>query len=230
MEGLHFGEHWSIKFLGLSFNLDTIIMAWVVMLFILISSIVLKGGLSMIPSKRQAFLESIIDFLEGIAKSQLGSNYYRHMTLICSLFLFIFLANLAGQLPFKLIHIPNGELASPTNDINTTVALALTVSLYYFYSGISERGLNFFKHYFSPVWFMFPMNILEDITRPLSLSIRLFANILAGEVIVMVLISLVPLFLPVPIMLFELFVAFIQAFIFTILSASYISFATAEEH
>ncbi|MDD3150484.1 MAG: F0F1 ATP synthase subunit A, partial [Candidatus Gastranaerophilales bacterium] len=124
----------------------------------------------------------------------------------------------------------HGELASPTNDINVTAALAIIVSIYYISSGFAKKGLGFVKHYFQPVWFMAPINLLEDFTRPLSLAVRLFANILAGEIIILVLIGLFPVFLPIPVMLFELFVAFIQAFIFAVLSASYIAAATSEEH
>ena len=76
---------------------------------------------------------------------------------------------------------------------------------------------------------MAPMNLLEDVTRPFSLALRLFANILAGEVIIMVLVALIPIGLPIPMVLFELFVAFIQAFIFAILAASYIGAVTSED-
>ena len=108
------------------------------------------------------------------------------------------------------------------------MALALIVSVYYFGAGIMKKGLGYFKHYLQPFWFLLPINMLEDLTRPLTLALRLFGNILAGEVIVLIALSFVPLLLPIPIMLFELFVAFLQAFIFTILSASYIGAVTAD--
>ena len=91
------------------------------------------------------------------------------------------------------IELPNGELAAPTNDINTTVALALLTSIAYFYAGISKKGLGYFKRYISPAAFLLPINVLEDFTKPLSLSFRLFGNILADELVVGVLITLVPL-------------------------------------
>ena len=108
-----------------------------------------------------------------------------------SIFLFIILGNMAGQLPWKLIHLPEGEFASPTNDINVTAALAVTVLIYYIVQGIIEKGPSYFKHYFKPMLFMTPFNILEDFTRPLTLAVRLFANILAGEILIMVLGGLV---------------------------------------
>ncbi|RYR29524.1 hypothetical protein Ahy_B01g053936 [Arachis hypogaea] len=88
----------------------------------------------------------------------------------------------------------DGELAAPTNDINTTVALALLTSVAYFYA-----GLAYFGKYIQPTPILLPINILEDFTKPLSLSFRLFGNILADELVVVVLVSLVPLVVPIPV-------------------------------
>ena len=124
--------------------------------------------------------------------------------------------------PGKLIHIPGGELAAPTNDINTTVALALLTSLAYFYAGFRKRGLGYFAKYIEPTPILLPINILEDFTKPLSLSFRLFGNILADELVVAVLVLLVPLFVPLPVMVLGLFTSAIQALIFATLAAAYI--------
>merc|ERR1712050_113336 len=132
-------------------------------------------------------------------------------------------------LPWRVIEIPNGELASPTNDINTTVALALLTSVAYFYAGFSKKGFGYFKRYISPAFFLLPINILEDFTKPLSLSFRLFGNILADELVVGVLVILVPLFIPLPLMVLGLFLSAIQALIFATLAANYIGEAL-EEH
>ncbi len=230
MQAIEFGKHW-IEHIGpLQVHFDTLITAWTAMALLIIFSVIATRKLSIIPSKLQVFSEMAMDFVEGIAKGQIGKDGQKHVPLIASLFLFILISNLLGQLPWKLIHLKEGEFASPTNDLNVTVALALIVSVYYISAGIFKKGLKHFKHYLEPVWFIAPLNVLEDFTRPLSLSIRLFANILAGEVIIMVLLSFVPLVLPVPMMLFELFVAFIQAFVFAVLAASYISAVTSEHH
>nr|YP_010344884.1 ATP synthase CF0 subunit IV [Solanum ternatum]UNZ88466.1 ATP synthase CF0 subunit IV [Solanum ternatum] len=112
------------------------------------------------------------------------------------MFLFIFVSNWSGALlPWKIIQLPHGELAAPTNDINTTVALALLTSVAYFYAGLTKRGLGYFGKYIQPTPILLPINILEDFTKPLSLSFRLFGNILADELVVVVLVSLVPLVL-----------------------------------
>jgi F-type H+-transporting ATPase subunit a len=100
---------------------------------------------------------------------------------------------LAGALvPWKLIEIPSGELAAPTNDINTTAALAILTSLTYFSAGFSIKGIGYFKRYVQPSAFLLPINIIEDFIKPVSLNFRLFGNILADELVVAVLCSLVP--------------------------------------
>ena len=127
------------------------------------------------------------------------------------------------------MELPSGELAAPTNDINTTIALALLTSLAYFYAGLSRKGLGYFADYAQPTPIMVPFKIIEDFTKPLSLSFRLFGNILADELVVAVLVFLVPLFIPVPLMLLGLFTSAIQALIFATLAATYIGEAM-EEH
>lgn len=227
---IEIGAHWVKTVGGMQFNLDTIFTAWLAMILMIVFALIFKGRMKLKPGRIQTVAEFLMEFLEGIVVGQMGKEGYSHFALIGSLFLFILTSNLIGQLPWKLYHLQHGELASPTNDLNTTLALALIVSVYYFFVGIKKKGLSYFKHYLQPVWFMAPFNLLEDITKPVTLSLRLFANVFAGEVIVMVFIGLLPVFLPVPMMLFEIFVAFIQAFIFAILSATYIGMALKEEH
>ena len=125
-------------------------------------------------------------------------------------------------MPWALIELPNGELAAPTNDINTTVTLALLTSVSYFYAGLNKKGLSYFGRYIEPTPVLLPINVLEDFTKPLSLSFRLFGNILADELVVAVLVSLVPLVIPIPIMLLGLFTSAIQALIFATLAGAYI--------
>ncbi len=236
MEQISFGEHWignvNFPFLGeLSVHWDTIITAWLGMATVIVLSFFVTRKLTRVPNIFQSFAEIVMDFVENLTVGQVGKEGRGHVVLVGSLFLFVLASNLIGQLPWKLYHLKQGEFASPTNDINVTAALAIIVLIYYIGAGIAKKGLfGYLKHYFQPVWFMAPMNLLEDITRPFSLALRLFANILAGEIIVMILISILPVGLPIPVMLFELFVAFIQAFIFAILTASYIGAATSDSH
>jgi F-type H+-transporting ATPase subunit a len=125
--------------------------------------------------------------------------------------------------------LPHGELAAPTNDINTTVALALLTSVAYFYAGLHKRGLSYFSKYIQPTPVLLPINILEYFTKPLSLSFRLFGNILADELVV-VLISLVPLVVPIPMMFLGLFTSAIQALILATLVTAYIGESMEGHH
>ena len=223
------GEHWIVNFGQYPVNMDTILTAWIAMIAIMLLTFVITRKLDIFPDSIQTIAEQFMGFIEGIIKSYMDKEGLKHTPLIASLFLFILFANLEGQLPWRLFPLP-GEPASPTNDINTTLGLALVVSVYYIGAGIMEKGFGYFKHYLQPMWFLFPFNLLEDFTRPLSLSLRLFGNILAGELIIVILVSMVPYLAPVPMMLFELFVAFLQAYIFAVLATNYIAAATSKEH
>jgi F-type H+-transporting ATPase subunit a len=223
------GEHWIVNFWKYPVNMDTVLTAWIAMIAIIVLAFVITRKLDIIPNGIQVIAEQFMGFIEGIIKSYMDKEGLKHTPLIASLFLFILFANLEGQLPWKLLPLP-GECASPTNDINTTLGLAAIVSVYYIGAGILEKGFGYFKHYLQPMWFLFPFNLLEDFTRPLSLSLRLFGNILAGELIIVILVSMVPYLAPIPMMLFELFVAFLQAYIFAVLATNYIAAATSKEH
>ena len=107
--------------------------------------------------------------------------------------------------------------------------MALLVSLAFFYAGLSNKGLRFFEYYVEPTPIMLPFKIIEEFTKPLSLSFRLFGNILADDLAVAVLASLVPLLVPLPVMLLGLFTSAIQALIFATLAAFYIGEAVHEE-
>lgn len=200
------------------------IVSWLVIAVLLFISFIGTRKLSRIPSGMQNFMEFILEFLQDIAKTQIGEHNYRPwVPYIATIFLFILGSNWAGALiPWKLITLPEGELAAPTNDINTTVALALLTSISYFYAGLSKNGLGYFSRYVEPTPILLPINILEDFTKPLSLSFRLFGNVLADELVVAVFTLLVPLFVPLPVMILGLFASSIQALIFSTLSAAYI--------
>ena len=200
------------------------IVSWLVIIALLLVSLWGTRQLDRVPTNKQNFMEFILEFLQDIAKNQIGeSNYRPWVPYISTIFLFILGSNWAGALiPWKLIHLPQGELAAPTNDINTTVALSLLTSISYFYAGLSRNGLSYFVRYIEPTPVLLPINILEDFTKPLSLSFRLFGNILADELVVSVFTLLVPILVPLPVMILGLFASSIQALIFSTLSAAYI--------
>ena len=179
----------------------------------------------------QNFIEFVLEFIRDIAKTQISHESFKWVPFLGTLFLFIFVSNWSGALiPWRIIELPNGELGAPTNDINTTVALALLTSTAYFYAGLTKKGLSYFGRYVQPTPILFPINVLEDFTKPLSLSFRLFGNILADELVVGVLITLVPLVIPIPIMLLGLFTSAIQALVFATLAGAYIGESVEDHH
>ncbi len=216
---------------GFSFNLDTIFTMWFAMAVVLIFAFIATRNLSIIPGKLQAISESIMRFFWGVLDTMIPNDNRKHVPLVASLFLFILIANLMGQLPLRIIHLKSGELASPTNDLNLTAAMAIIVLIYYVGMGLKKKGFKFFLHEFSITGIiMVLVELLEMITRPLSLAIRLFANVFAGEILVTVALGIFAYLLPLPIMLFEILVAFIQATVFMMLTIAYVSSATGDEH
>jgi F-type H+-transporting ATPase subunit a len=217
------GEHFYWSFGDYQVHGQVLINSWIVIAIILAMAVLTTRDLKPIPEGGQNFIEYVLEFIRDIAKTQIGHEYKTWVPFIGTMFLFIFVSNWSGALvPWKIIELPHGELGAPTNDINTTAGLALLTSVAYFYAGIGKRGLEYFTKYVQPTPVLLPINVLEDFTKPLSLSFRLFGNILADELVVAVLISLVPLVIPIPLIFLGLFTSAIQALIFATLSGAYI--------
>jgi F-type H+-transporting ATPase subunit a len=233
---LEVGQHFYWQLGNLKLHGQVFLTSWFVIAILVVASLAATRNIQRVPNGIQNLMEYALEFIRDLTKNQLGEKEYRPwVPFIGTLFLFIFVSNWSGALvPWKLIKLPSGELAAPTNDINTTVALALLTSLAYFYAGFSKRGLGYFKKYIEPTPILLPIAILEDFTKPLSLSFRLFGNILADELVVAVLVLLVPLFVPLPVMALGLFTSAIQALVFATLAGAYIHEAMeghgGEEH
>ena len=146
------GTHLIWNIAGLPVHGQVLLVTWLVIAIILGISIVGTQNMQQAPTGLQNFVEAVFEYVAGIAKDQLGEEEYRPwVPYVGTLFLFIFVANWLGALvPWKLIKLPEGELAAPTNDINTTVALSLLTSISYFYGGFKAKGLGFFARYISP--------------------------------------------------------------------------------
>nr|YP_010619463.1 ATP synthase CF0 subunit IV [Xiphosiphonia pinnulata]WAX03476.1 ATP synthase CF0 subunit IV [Xiphosiphonia pinnulata] len=224
LSSVEVGKHLYWKIGSYDIHGQVFIVSWIVIFILVVLSFAGTRNLQRTPGKFQNFMEFILEFLQDIAKNQIGEHEYRFwLPYIATIFLFILGSNWAGALiPWKLIHLPEGELAAPTNDINTTVSLSLLTSLAYFYAGLSKNGIGYFLRYVEPTPVLLPINVLEDFTKPLSLSFRLFGNILADELVVSVFTLLVPILIPLPVMILGLFASSIQALIFSTLSAAYI--------
>lgn len=227
--------HWIVNTViagqPMAFNMDTLVTMWAAMTFLLIVSFVATRNLSIFPTKLQMILEGVLGYFKNLTDSMIGKDAQKHFPLIASLFLFIVTANLMGQLPLKVIEMKSGEFASPTNDINLTAGLAVIVLVYYVTAGLIKKKGKFFLHEFSFVGIISMLvEILELFTRPLTLALRLFGNILAGEILIATLLGLCAFGLPLPIMFFEILVACVQALVFAMLTTVYIATAVKEEH
>jgi len=229
---LSVGQHWYWTIVGYQVHGQVLVTTWIVFTIIRTLSLAGNRNLKEIPDGLQNLTEFITEFIRDIAKTQIGEhNSSNWVSFLGAIFLFIFVSNWSGALfPWHVLEIPNGELAAPTNDINTTVALAFLTSIAYFYGGLSKKRLSYFKRYISPAAFLLPINVLEDFTKPLSLSFRLFGNVLADELVVAVLVTLVPLIVPIPLILLGLFTSAIQALVFSTLAGAYIGEAIEEHH
>ena len=231
LASLEVGKHWYWYIGNLKIHGQVFLASWFVIALLIIASLAATRNIQRVPSGIQNLMEYVLEFLRDLAKNQLGEKEYRPwLPFIGTLFLFIFVSNWSGALiPWRVLELPASELAAPTNDINTTAALALLTSLAYFYAGFSKKGLGYFANYIQPIPILLPIKILEDFTKPLSLSFRLFGNILADELVVSVLVLLVPLFIPLLMMALGLFTSAIQALVFATLAGAYIHEAIESE-
>jgi len=181
----------------------------------------------LIPSPIQNIFEAYIDFAKNMIEENMGKKGMKYFPLIAGIGLFVFFGNLLGMIP---------GLESPTANINTTLAIALLVFFIYNIEGIRAQGLgNYIKHFFGPIKWMAPLffvlEIISHLSRPVTLALRLFANMTGGEILTVVLIFLVPLLVPLPIMFIHFFQVFLQTYVFMILTTVYIATAINEaEH
>lgn len=212
-------------------NPKTLVMTWVVMLLLIIFTLAATRNMDLRrPTKLQLMLEELFLFLRGLVYENIDPHKGAGlMALIFSLFTFLLFSNLWGLVP---------TMMSPTADKNTTLGLAIMVFILVQALGIRYRGLGYFKHFVEPFFFFLPLKIVEELAKPITLAFRLYGNIYAGEVLIAVLLGLIGLnsyvfggFIPSVIWLaFSIFVGFIQAFIFTMLTIAYISHAVQEHH
>lgn len=199
--------------------------AWFVMLFLIISAKAAVGKIQMIPGKGQNFFEAILSGIEGFAEENMGEHGAHLMfPLIATLGLYIFVANMIGLLP---------GFMSPTANLNTTLSCALIVVVTTHILGVKFHGAKYIKHFMGPILplapLMLPIELIGHFARIMSLSIRLFGNIMAKEVLLGILFALAGAYFgPLPIMALGVFVCFVQAFVFVLLSMLY--FTGAMEH
>lgn len=220
--GAEIGGHKLINFAGLTFHLDTLYMTWLTMAIIIVGAIIARRGQAVVPRGWQNFIEMFIEELLVQIEATIGPKGKKFAPFIITLFLFLLISNWLGLVP---------GFTSPTNDINTTLGLALLVLALVHCLSIKTRGLlAYIKHFFQPNVLFFPINVVEELAKPVTLSFRLFGNILAGEILIIILGILVPYVVPTLWLAFSVFVGIIQALIFTMLSMSYLSGALQDQH
>lgn len=219
----------------------TIFMTWIIM-FIIILVVYRFRKPKLIPDRKQAALESVMDFVYQMVEDAIPDQRFVRPTfyIACTLFLFIVLSNiLGGAIPgisieanaqgnIEKIHLFSGTWFSPTADINTNAFLAIFVFLISQVFAIKSKGLKAWaKSWFEPIPFMFPMNVIGELSKPISHSLRLFGNIAGGALLTYLLAYMAKyLFLPVILWgFFGIFVGVIQALVFTVLAIAYISSA-----
>jgi F-type H+-transporting ATPase subunit a len=185
---------------------DTVVSTWIMMTMVV-------GLAVVIGRRRPTALEMLVDFLNDTISDILRRPAEPYLPLLGALAIFIAVANIISVVPF---------LVSPTRDINTPAALALVVFFSVHYFGIRSQGVvGYFKDLATPVYVL-PLEIVGQLSRSLSLAVRLFGNIVSTDLIVAVIFALVPLFVPLPLVGFSMFTGLLQAYIFTALAAVYI--------
>ncbi|NLI67575.1 MAG: F0F1 ATP synthase subunit A [Bacilli bacterium] len=226
IEGL-FGIPW------LSVNLANVLMIIVTFIVVLVLSILGARNLQMKPTGVQVVMEMILDFVKGIINDTMDWKTGRlFLPLAITLFLFILVGNTLGVITTIIV---NDQVwwTSPTADPVITLTLSTTIILLSHYYGLKLRGTkHYFKSYITPVWYLFPIKLVEEFANTLTLGLRLFGNIFAGGVLLTLLVQLTKSGIlgfiggAVPFIVwqgFSIFIGAIQAFIFTMLSMVYIS-------
>ncbi|MGB9442546.1 MAG: F0F1 ATP synthase subunit A [Desulfobacterales bacterium] len=209
-----------IPFLGhsITINLEVILMTWIVFALLIIIGLCASNKKSILPRPIQALGELIVSLLYELTEDALGKDLAKtYAPLICALFMFLLFSNWLGIIP---------HLEEPTKDLNTTLGLGIMGFVIAHYAGIKSKGIKaYLKEYFQPIFFMMPLNLIGELAKIVSISFRLFGNIMGGSIIILV-VSYLTYSVVLPPFLyafFGLFVGTIQAFVFTMLTVVYIS-------
>jgi F-type H+-transporting ATPase subunit a len=197
-----------------------------VCLLLILFFLVVRARLSVEnPGGLQHLVEMTNEFINEQADQVIGHGYERYVPYLTALGYFILIGNLLGLVP---------GFESPTADVSVPLGCALTTFAYYQLHGIRHHGWRYIKQFLGPVgglaWLMFPIEVVSHVARILSLSVRLFANMFAGDMVTLAFFSLVPILVPVAFLALHLGVALVQAFIFVMLTMVYIGMAVSEEH
>jgi len=198
---------------------------WVIMLLLALFSFLVTRKLSIYPGKMQHVVEVILGSIRTLVLDVMGPEGLKFFPLMATIAIFILTANLLGIIP---------GFESPTSNLNTTVAVAVAVIVLTHIVGIRVHGFKYVKQFLGPVWWMapimMPIEIVSHLARPLSLSVRLFGNIMGEDLVLAIVLLLVPFLVPLPIFVLMIFTSAIQTLVFIMLSMIYIQLAMEEPH
>jgi F-type H+-transporting ATPase subunit a len=206
----------------LVFNAETLIMTWIVVGVVVVASIAATRRLRMIPGPVQNAAEMLMLAFQELVTGSLGRLGRKYFPLIVTTFIFILISNWMGMVP---------GLSEPTKDLNTTLTLGLIGFVVAHVSAIRVKGWRkYLKVYFEPFFLMFPLNVIGELAKVVSISFRLYGNIMGGSIIILVVSDLVNYWVLPPFLqlFFGFFVGTIQAFVFAMLTLTYISLAVQE--
>jgi F-type H+-transporting ATPase subunit a len=217
---LFFESHWLKEH-----HLVVVSYTWFVMAALALFSYLATRRLSILPGRFQNVMEVIIGGFDTLLTDTMGHEGRKFFPLIATLGLYILTSNLLGMIP---------GFESPTANLNTTVSLAIVVFVMTHVVGVRVHGIKYFKQFMGPVWWltplMMPIEIISHLSRPLSLSVRLFGNIMGEDIVLTVVLLLVPLLVPLPVFLLMIFTSCIQTLVFMLLAMMYIAGAMEEAH
>jgi F-type H+-transporting ATPase subunit a len=202
----------------ITINLEVILMTWIVFVVLIILGFFTSRKKNILPRPIQALGELIVSLLYSLSEDALGKDLAKtYAPLVCALFMFLLISNWLGIIP---------HLDEPTKDLNTTLGLGVMGFAIAHYAGIKSKGFKaYIKEYFQPIFFMMPLNLIGELAKIVSISFRLFGNIMGGSIIILVVsyLSYSIILPPFLYAFFGLFVGTIQAFVFTMLTVVYIS-------
>ncbi len=203
-----------------------ILMQFLVFVLLVVVFAVLRARLSATrPGKLQQTFELFYEFVRGQAENQMGHSASRYLSYFGTIFIFILVSNLIGLIP---------AFESPTMNAPVTLGCAMATFLYYHLMGVQANGFKYILQFMGPKWWlaglMFPIEIVSHLARPLALTIRLYANMFAGEQVTLVFVGLTYLGVPVLFMILHAFVSVVQAYIFMLLTMFYVGSSVSHEH
>lgn len=209
---------------------EYVIYSWSVILFILALALIVRSSLQLVPRGLQNLVEVIMEFLLDLAEKSIGHMGLYFFPLIATIFLYILVCNLFGLIP---------GFEAPTSNINTNAAMAIPVFLATHYYGFKLHKFGYLKHFVGPIRsiyalplmiLIFVIEVIGHVARPMTLSVRLFGNMYAKHMLLLILLSMVPWIVPIPIYMLGLLVCVVQALVFALLTTLYLAGAVEEAH